>query len=792
MGDARRPEREGIVVLLARASDSMLFSPALMMAFCISVCAMASGGDPMKAGGREAFEKDLADAVFVKEGMDRLHRMDYQYESIGLAGTTMRPGPYGFTSLRPPALPSDGTLDNRPYLVYEYWWDENSHRVVPFDLLGGYGDKVEAGEITGFRHALDIRTGVLSIHLELKTSSGTFQSTRELFVTPQGVLAVRVTDSQDCPAPFRLRVLRREVWPRGFFGIICSDYPEPRGAVQQGATPGLVVAAERSGACKATLAVAVDAANAEIDAGACTAGRGSADRLCTYFIAPGSSLDGAASTRGAWEKAEEAAAKGFDALRSETEAWWREYYDQSWVTVPDERVARWFARSLYYHGVYFGKTQIPPGCFSTNPAGFLGTICPEFDLPFSQFALLYTNHAAEAESVADWCVRILPQARKNALGTTLHKTTVSYTSGALYGPLMGWDGRLFVPPTEGEGIHAYEKYPNANVAGMVLAYLDWTGDASYRQKALTILKDTAQVVFEDLVWDAQAGRYVDRYLPHGLNAAAAEYLLRQAVERGAADDGWAERLENLEQPTGTYHGREVLGAGRHEQNSGDAPWLQPLWWYGNVSPDDPRVKAAYDMIRHSKTGRYVFNNGWMSVLASKLGLSNDALGWVRNLAAPGPGVPNPIFDDTNFSEHIVNVEDERKTPEIAAHAALICAVVQMLLDPDDGDTLRVFPAVPEPWFRKGVAFENLRVHGNLFVSGALSDERIAVRVDNRSDHAQARQVWIRIPEGRRAVPADQDRISVSEGWARRDVELAAGASESIRLTLDAERADPAS
>ena len=64
-------------------------------------------------------------------------------------------------------MDSRGGLHHLPYFSYQYWWDEEGHRHLPFDLSGGYGKGGEPGQITSFRHGLDIASGLLHIDLGL-------------------------------------------------------------------------------------------------------------------------------------------------------------------------------------------------------------------------------------------------------------------------------------------------------------------------------------------------------------------------------------------------------------------------------------------------------------------------------------------------------------------------------------------------------------------------------------------------------------------------------------------------
>src|SRR5690606_8617088 len=121
------------------------------------------------------------------------------------------------------------------------------------------------------------------------------------------------------------------------------------------------------------------------------------------------------------------------------------FYGRSRVDLPDADLAKWYARSMYYHGVYFGNTDIPPGCFGTSIEGFAGAVCTEYDLVLDQMALLYTGHFAESGRTAAWLARVLPRAERYAAeGIAMHSTSLEYSGGAKYSTLMGYDGTLCI------------------------------------------------------------------------------------------------------------------------------------------------------------------------------------------------------------------------------------------------------------------------------------------------------------------------------------------------------------
>lgn len=734
---------------------------------------------PLNAAADEAttgrWDDTINNAAFVKEGLQRLYNPHYQYESIGLGGTTLRVGHDGFTRSAAPRILTGGYLEHVPYLAYEYWWDEEGHRYIPFELWGGYGDDLEPGQITSFRHHLDIQAGLMTIDMDLRADrvwqglhvmgKNVFHTRREIFVTPDGVLVIRVTDSRESTMPFQIRVeVEQDVRIYLNLGIYDKEHPKWTRAVAL-EDSGAVVVARRPKTCTATLAVAVAGQGLFVDAEKGVFGSTQSGQTLTFYIAPGSSYEGPKATKAAWTKAEGARRRGYDALRVETAQWWKEFYGKSSVRLPDPSLAKWYARSIYYHGVFFGNTDIPPGRNSSSVESFAGAIGLEFDLAFSQFALLYTNHLAESGGVVSWLARVLPRAEQYARkGLILHKTNVKYAGGAKYSTLMGYDGTATAPPSEAEGASAYLNYAGANAAAMALAHTDWAMDGEYDRIADRILKGTTQVSLEDLEWQEDIDGFLSKSVISAVQQSGAIFGLRESFARGVAPRSWRSRKDKILLPTADFAGSKVISVGPGVvpfEGSGDASWLQGLWWYGIISGDSPLARTTYDMISKSLTGNYVFNNSRMGVYAAKLRDGDDSYAWAKRMIRPGV----TLFDDTCFGEIVHGPEDFKKTPGIAAHSALICNVTQMLLDADDEDTIIVFPAIPETWHNEGVAFADLAGRGGIRVSAEFAEAGVRVRLRNASRHIVARQLRVRLPGGTVELAKAPEDTRISEGWA---------------------------
>jgi hypothetical protein len=151
----------------------------------------------------------------------------------------------------------------------------------------------------------------------------------------------------------------------------------------------------------------------------------------------------------------------------------------------------------------------------------------------------------------------------------------------------------------------------------------------------------------------------------------------------------------------------------------------------------------------------------MGVIAAKLRDGKEAVRWAKNFLQPGV----TLFDDTCFGELVADFEDFKKTPEVAAHAAFICNLTQMLIGPDDEKEITIFPAIPREWEKEGVSFQKIACRGNFLVSGGFSADRVQVKVENRSNQSCVRNLRVRLPEGTARIRESEDGLKIENGWA---------------------------
>src|SRR5690606_28641216 len=140
-------------------------------------------------------------------------------------------------------------------------------------LIGGYGDSIDAGTIQSFSHLLSIEDGTLKIDLGLRVEQFSFETAREMFVTPDGVLVVRIQDKGNHTLPFRMQIQGNDGW---------------RTQTLKADARGFVVSAEQPGAAIATLAVVADHPSIYVDRDSQVIGenRRISGATITLYIAP--------------------------------------------------------------------------------------------------------------------------------------------------------------------------------------------------------------------------------------------------------------------------------------------------------------------------------------------------------------------------------------------------------------------------------------------------------------------------------------------------------------------------
>lgn len=718
----------------------------------------------------------LSTSKIEKKGRDRLNVGKYEYPYIGLGGTTMFVGPYGFTI--PDAPYKDMTYNNirhEPMLLYDYWWDGTT-QIAPFSLQGGYGASIDPGGITGdnFSQSLDIATGILTTNLNLVADGNTFDTTRTQFINPDGVLVIKISDNGP-NKQFKLKIGNTDA----------TRFSLRYGPISNGLVANISYGSPTKYACIAVKCsgdqVLVDTVNGVIT---CTTGTNPA----YFYIAPASSLNEAYPSTGADSRCTTAFSNGYTTNYNNTTAWWSTYYSKSNVDIPDLGTAKWYARSLYYNAVAIAGSRVPPGCYATNPAGFFGDVCPEFDIVFSHLAMLYSNHTDVSKKLTDWIEQVQPNVE-----TLASNPYYGYPAGtAKYAWLMGYDGTPVQDPSLEKGWK--NDYPGANIAWMELSQALWTNGDLTKPKDILKKQTYAQVFHQQYYSDIQGYAHngvwspipgnPNYYLPGDfLQNIGAYWSIKKCQEYGVSTTTWDNMLNSIYIPwiyNPRFGANTMINAIWGAPASVGGPQLQPFYWLNMYDELDVRSKPNLQSVIESGNLDYNFNKGWASAVASKLHLSTYANDLLRQMLDTG----STLYDDNNFVECKADPEDYKKSLELGAHGAFVIGIDQMLLNGDSNTTLKVFPAIPSEWETLGASFTNLRTNGGILVTANYSPSQTAVTLQNTGTASVTRDVLIRVPAGIISA-TDQGGLAVQgivEGnFAKVSVTLAGGASRMITI-----------
>lgn len=214
---------------------------------------------------------------------------------------------------------------------------------------------------------------------------------------------------------------------------------------------------------------------------------------------------------------EEARQKGYDRLREETIRWWADFWGQSDVSLPDNRMQQMYYRSLYYIGASLGrKTKTPDG--EMGLAGSFPTFETGYHIQDSVYHLwpmVNSNHLELAEPMLEWFLEVLPIAQENA-------RSMFWLEGARY---IWHGGPGMLPYTPGHahaGCTDWEHHVNGWVVLAIERYLNASGwDKDKTRHYYPVVREIARF-FSSMLEPASGDKLQIRYLPSHSQAESSD------------------------------------------------------------------------------------------------------------------------------------------------------------------------------------------------------------------------------------------------------------------------------
>jgi hypothetical protein len=427
--------------------------------------------------------------------------------------------------------------------------------------------------------------------------------------------------------------------------------------------------------------------------------------------------------------ARQAARAGYATLRAEHETWWRRFWEQSWVELPDDRMEGMWHRSLYYLASAAPRriATIPnegfPGCFPAFHA--LGIQ----DATYGLFALISSGHPELARGEVEGLLEGLPVCKAVA-------RHIYHLEGARF-PWHAGAGLLpFLQGHPAFGYPLHEHHVNGWAQEAVYRYLeayDWRRDLAERY--YPILAEIAR--FWSSMLTERDGALNIEYLPAtGQEETTRDYdqpnifdMLagaRRSMENAAAvalrlgadaaeAERWRERASRLsfrwtQGADGIYYGFE--GDLGHEEKC-------PAQLIGLVQAcylkEDPEAwRATYDYLRRTvNVDVCAWTPGYYAIAAARMGDAADALHCLTEVFR----FSRPPW--IMFRENVKQVPG-RMPYYLAAHGLFVQGINEMLLQSWSGE-VKGFPSCPF----ETAAFR-LRA-GKFIVEGEKRGEHVSVR-----------------------------------------------------------------
>jgi hypothetical protein len=402
------------------------------------------------------------------------------------------------------------------------------------------------------------------------------------------------------------------------------------------------------------------------------------------------------------DAARRAARTGYASLRAAHERWWQEFWNRSYVSLPDKRLEQMWYRSVYYLACCLPRrvrSFSPEGAYGIFPAN--AGFHPQ-DSVYQLFAAISSNHPELCKAQIEYLLETLPMAEAVA-------RNVYYLEGARY-PWHATPGLLpYLPGHTNEGYYLHEHHVNGWLAEVVRRYLQANGwerplveryypvlreIARFFSSMLTARGNDLEITYvpscgqEESNWDQNRKNLFDMLVAAKWSLMAAA----EAAKRIDADAAEAARWQseagriNLDiclRPDGTY--------GSYEHDDGH-PEKVPSQLIGVVMTSlfDGRQDAfarTFDLLRGKiNIDTCSWAPGYYAIAAARLKRPEEAL--------------RALQDAFRFSKApwLLFVENTYQVPGrlpyyLAAHGLFVQGVNELLLQ-DWSGKVELFPACP--------------------------------------------------------------------------------------------------
>ncbi len=405
----------------------------------------------------------------------------------------------------------------------------------------------------------------------------------------------------------------------------------------------------------------------------------------TFYLIFADSLDGKDFLERADIQQARALRQGIDGLLDGHKKAWAEYWDESYVHLPDAKLEKAYCTAQYHLRANATKWSFPVGVFNTHWAGrFFG-----WDEMFCYQALVSSNHRDIA--------RRGPEFRHDGLKTALYRAA-HYGKEGMFGARYPWetleDSTEAAPP----GFWMEHVFHMSNIALAAWFQYLYTDDLTYLEKTgYPVIRECARFFFANMVYESPDGGMfigkctdLERLGPAKLNpfmtscgaiytleagSRAAVLLKAEAAEAAA----WQRTATKLRESLPFEGNRYVPYAGCKDESVASLGGLFPYPVFDETS--ERQRNAVYHYLKNGRAFGNMYQTGtsvcawylgWMAAALAELGDKSEPVKMLDE-AASGAGCFGEMFE--------INEEKVSRTPWFStASGNIVYALNEILVE----------------------------------------------------------------------------------------------------------------
>jgi hypothetical protein len=443
------------------------------------------------------------------------------------------------------------------------------------------------------------------------------------------------------------------------------------------------------------------------------------------------------------EALDKAVAKGYDALRQEHVAFWKQYFSASNISIPDEQFQHFYDASMYLFKAMQSRVS---GGLPVNNLRRTWSSHVFWDSYFIHRAILEANHIDEALEGCRFFQRTLDHAKR-------HAREEFGCDGLKWDWEITHDGRK----AYGTLLHMkFQVHNNGSYANEIAGYFDYTQDKAYLEEFYPILRGLAVFFMNCIVEKSEEKGYEIGFLVgvhespvkvrnDGINLAGTIAILRHCARAakvlGKEDEFTAQCTEVadalMKTMDGLYNGSFFRASESEDKINMSS--ITPIYPMGVIPSKDPRAISTAETYMGKYDGQLVgFSHTNNSGSPWTAGVLGAVLAWQQK----GDHVwrvldaARPTLCNFGGATEVMENGEWNMMYFGTAQGAMCIALHQMLLQ-THGDGIDIFPALPASWPR--ASFENLLVNG-FTVTASWTPQEVEWTVHNRSNVALTRDV----------------------------------------------------